>query len=324
MTPRHNPRVRSIAADPAVWPDAFASQTAVEDEPVKALLINAHPDDESESAAVVYRITHEAGGIVDQVVITNGEGGHRYAAVAESYYGLPLTSSSGRQKLLAQIRREELLRASRILGIRRNYFLDQPDTGLTLNIADALEAWDIGHIQRELWNLLDYGKYNAVLVLLPTPDTHGHHQTVAALTLETVARLDEKVRPAVLGVRTALSDSPDPAEFSGLPGYPLTRTVAKAPLWGFDRRSSMTCHPALDYSIVVNWVIAEHKSQGFFQMEYGRRTREYFWLFEAGGKVGLGTARVFQRAIGASATQQHCLAGTPKDEIGQRGLTGCV
>lgn len=59
--------------------------------PLKALLVVAHPDDESECAAFLYRITHELGGIADQVVVTNGEGGHHYAAPAARYYGLPRT-----------------------------------------------------------------------------------------------------------------------------------------------------------------------------------------------------------------------------------------
>lgn len=48
----------------------------------------------------------------------------------------------------------------------------------------------------------------------------------------------------------------------------------------------MSCHPRLDHRIVVNWVISEHKSQGFFQMEGCRRTHEHFWLFEVSGETG--------------------------------------
>ena len=294
----------AITATAAMWPDASAfSAIPLEDEPIKALLVNAHPDDESESAAVVYRITHEAGGIVDQVVVTNGEGGHRYAAPAEAFYRLPLTSATDRHKLLGQIRREELMRASRILGIRNNYFLDQTDTGLTLSPADGFESWDIPRIRQELRSLLLFGKHNIVLILLPTADTHGHHKTIAAVTLETIAELDEDDRPAVLGVQTVVTHTDDPGGFLELQGYPLTRTTKPEPLWSFDRRTPLSCHPSLDYSIVVNWVIAEHKSQGFFQMEYGRRTREYFWLFEASGAKGAARAREFVRAMsGLGAT----------------------
>jgi LmbE family N-acetylglucosaminyl deacetylase len=292
----------SLVADAAMWPDASAFHpTAFEDAPIKMLLVNAHPDDESESAAAVYRITHETGGTVDQVVVTNGEGGHQFAALAEAYYRLPLTNSSDGRKLLVQIRREELMRSSRILGIRNNYFLDQTDTGMTLSARDAFEAWDIPRVRQELRELLEFEKYNVVMILLPTADTHGHHQTVAALTLETVAELDEEDRPAVLGVRTAAAGAGDPGRFSELQGYPSTRTAQADPVWSFDRTTPLDCHRSLDYSIVANWVIAEHKSQGFFQMEGGRKTREYFWLFEAGGVSGAAHLREFVRAMSGMA-----------------------
>ena len=40
--------------------------------------------------------------------------------------------------------------------------------------------------------------------------------------------------------------------------------------------------PSLNYSIIVNWVIAEHKSQGLFQTEYGRHSHENFWVLDSG------------------------------------------
>jgi hypothetical protein len=163
---------RVIAANAALWPDAVAFGPVSSEElspdhgedraPIRVLLVNAHPDDESESAALVYRLTHELGATVDQVVVTNGEGGHQYTALAEAYYRLPLTTAA-----LGQIRREELMRSSRILGIRHSYFLDQKDTGVTLNVADAFEAWDVARIRQELHLLLQFDSYDLVLLLLP-------------------------------------------------------------------------------------------------------------------------------------------------------------
>ncbi len=124
---------------------------------------------------MVYRITHEAGGTADQVIVTNGEGGHRYAALAEAFYRLPLTTAADRRELLGPIRREEAMRASRVLGIRHSYFLDQTDTGVTLSANDALEAWDIARVRQELRTLLEFEHYNVVIILLPTAETHGHH-----------------------------------------------------------------------------------------------------------------------------------------------------
>jgi len=295
---------RSITANTALWPDATAFNPVLvevpqtpdpsrDHAPVKALLVNAHPDDESESAAVIYRLTHERGGIVDQVVVTNGEGGHQYAALAESYYRLPLTAGADRRILLGQIRREEVMRASRILGIRHNYFLGQKDTGVTLSADDAFEAWDVARIKQELANLLQFEKYDLVVLLLPAPDTHGHHQTVAALTLEAIAELEMEDRPAALGVRTAAVAGGDCCTFQELNHYPLTRTTSPEPAWRFDRHTPLSCHRSLEYSIVVNWVIAEHKSQGFFQLEGGRRTQEQYWLFEVSGQAGTARWRDF-------------------------------
>ncbi len=75
-----------------------------------------------------------------------------------------------------------------------------------------------------------------------------------------------------------------PTRFAGLPEEPLTRTVDAAPAVVFDRRASFGYRNALSYQIVVNWVIAEHKSQGLFQTDCGRHDLEEFWLFEASGR----------------------------------------
>jgi hypothetical protein len=60
--------------------------TAQADSAPKVLVVTAHPDDHAEFAAVIYKITHDLGGVVDLVVITNGEGGFKYSTLAESYY----------------------------------------------------------------------------------------------------------------------------------------------------------------------------------------------------------------------------------------------
>lgn len=300
---------KSTAANAALWPDAtpFCPVTAeglqstnpAQETPIQALLVNAHPDDESESAAFIYRLTHELGAAVDQVVVTNGEGGSRYAALAEAYYRLPLATAANARELLGQIRREELMRSSRILGIRQSYFLDQHDTGVTLNVADAFESWDITKVRQQLQQLLQFERYDLVILLLPTPDTHGHHKTIAALTLETVGEIEADDRPAVLGVRTTTAT--DQAEkFSELSGYPATRTADPAPVWSFDRRTPLSCHRSLDHSIVANWVISEHKSQGYIQMEVGRRTHEHFWLFEISGEAGATRWRGIVEELGRS------------------------
>ena len=265
-----------------VWPESAAFSLQTEDEPaIKVLVVVAHPDDESECAATLYRVTHELGGVVDEVIVTNGEAGHQYFAPARAYYGVPANGATWRKKLI-RIRRKELLRAGRILGIRQHYFLDQVDTGRTLNARDGFDIWDVQKIRAQLFELLKYHRYHLVLMLLPLADSHGHHQTVAVLTLEAIERLPPEERPAALGVRTVAAGEEPIREFRGLDQYELTRTAEPKPLWCFDRGTPMKCHSDLDYSIVANWAIAEHKSQGMFQMESIGRTHEYFWLFAAG------------------------------------------
>ena len=296
---------RSFAAGVTMWPDpaaaAYSPVFPEEESRLKALLIVAHPDDESECAAFVYRITHELGGIVDQIVVTNGEGGHQYSGLAEAYYRVPLDRGAHGRKALAKIRREELIRAGRILGIRHNHFLDQEDTGLTLDPTDGFISWDTARVRQVLLKLLTSEKYDLVLLLLPTADTHGHHKTVAALALEVVAGLELGERPAALGVRTVTAGAGQSETFSELDGYPLTRTVSPEPVWSFDRKTPLASHHAGDYSIIVNWVIAEHKSQGLFQMEYGRRTHENFWLFEGSGSAGEARWRQFAQLLSQSS-----------------------
>jgi LmbE family N-acetylglucosaminyl deacetylase len=278
--------LRSLATGVPLWPHETAFHSAPEEPAFKVLLVVAHPDDESECAAVLYRITHELGGAVDQIVVTNGEAGAQYSAPAQAYYGLSLSEEATGRRHLVRLRRKEVLRAGQILGIRHNYFFGQKDTGFTLDPLEGFHAWNVGLIQQQLFTLLERERYDLVLVLLPSPGTHGHHQTVAQITLEAVANLEPQDRPAVLGARTVMSETGLPESFSELDGFPLTRTTSTEPAWTFDRRTPLKCHNALDYSIVVNWVIAEHKSQGIFQMEYSRRTQEHFWLFEVSGPSG--------------------------------------
>jgi LmbE family N-acetylglucosaminyl deacetylase len=275
----------------ALWPqagysDGFVDVTEPEYEPPpKVLVVVAHPDDESECAATLFRVTHELGGSVDQVVITDGASGHQDSTLAQQYYNLPRSNSF--RKKLGSLRRQELRRAGRILGIGHFHFLGQRDTGFTLSADEGFEAWDTARIRKTLGRILTRGNYDAVFLLLPTPETHGHHQSVAIIALDAVSDVEAQIRPAVLGIQTVSSEISDTRLFSGLEKYPITRTAHAKPIWSFSRKLPMRCNSALDYSVVVNWTIAEHKTQGMFQMEFGRRTTELYWLFEVSGYQGM-------------------------------------
>ena len=270
---------------------ALAASERRESRP-KVLIVVAHPDDEYAFAATVYRTTHEFGGVADQVVITNGEGGYRYSALAESIYRVSLTREADGRAHLPSIRKAETLRAGEILGIRQHHFLNQRDSGFGDNAAEASTGnWDRQHVLSTLSSLLEREHYDFVLTLLPTKETHAHHRAATLLVLEAVSRMPEATRPAVLGADPGSKHEEIP-RFAGLPGLPVTATFSDTPAVTFDRTTAFGYRNALNYQIVVNWVIAEHKSQGLFQTDYGRHDVERFWLFRVcGERAGARTAQ---------------------------------
>ena len=214
------------------------------------------------------------------MVITNGEAGFHYAQLAEKFYGVPLANERDGRARLPEIRKEETRRAGRILGIRNHYFLDERDNRFGLDAGEALgHVWNRVRIVESLTARLRAESYDFVFVLLPREDTHGHHKAAAVLALEAVSRLRLERRPIVLGAEPA-RPTEAASEFRGLSGFPATQTVSGAPVFSFDRTRTFGQGGALSYEIVVNWVIAEHKSQGLFQGDYGRHSVERFWLFD--------------------------------------------
>jgi LmbE family N-acetylglucosaminyl deacetylase len=257
----------------ALLPQAFAEEPqAAKPQPGKLLIVVAHPDDEYACAATTYRMVRELGWTADQVIVTDGESGNRYATLAEIFYGESLMDSAEDRGRLAQIRKQEAMRAGKILGIRQHYFLDQRDLGFDTEAASAGTGnWEKGRVRAVLDDLLARERYDAVFTLLPTAETHGHHRAATMLAIEAVAAMPENGRPLILGVE-ARPKSVAPAQFQGAP-----------PLLVFDRAASFGFRGALNYQIVVDWVIAEHKSQGLFQTESGKNDAEVFWLFDASG-----------------------------------------
>jgi hypothetical protein len=96
--------------------------------------------------------------------------------------------------------------------------------------------------------------------------------------LETAASLPIERRPVVFGIEPASSREKS-REFVELSGSRFTR--ARSDVWEFRRSEPFGFRDALSYQIVANWAIAEHKSQGLFQMDAGRHDLERFWRFEA-------------------------------------------
>jgi N-acetylglucosamine malate deacetylase 2 len=263
--------------------------------PVRVLLVVAHPDDEYELAGTVYRISKELFGTVDQIIITNGEAGYRYSSLAVSYYGIDMTNEAVGRARLPDIRKEEARRAGRILGIQHQWFLNEKDDRFTLDAGESLhQSWHEQRILGALQQRLSKGHYDFVFVLLPSEQTHGEHKAASILALEAIERLPEGQRPIVLG---AQAGGVDPVPYKSLSGYPITATDSPNPQFQFDRNTRFGYQESLSYQIVVDWVIAEHKSQGLFQTRCLQDRFENFWLFTVNRTSATGRAESLFAAI---------------------------
>jgi LmbE family N-acetylglucosaminyl deacetylase len=277
----------------------------------KLLTVAAHPDDEYAFAAATYRLVRECGWTADQVVITNGESGYRYSALAEAFYGVPLAGTGEGRAKLSEIRKQEARNAGKILGIRQHYFLDQRDLGFDTDAASAASAnWDRPYLRTLLSGLLEREKYDVVFTLLPTAQTHGHHRAATLLALAAVSHLAGE-RPLVFGAEPR-GDKEAILSFPGLPDEPLTQTSVPTPALVFDRESAFGYRDALNYQIVANWLIAEHKTQGLFQKDYGQHRFEQFWLFAVSGESALQHLPQLQTMFNPSNPQSLAQKGTRK------------
>lgn len=251
----------------------------------RVLVVTAHPDDEAVCAASVYKITHDLAGIVDLALLTNGEGGYKYATLSEAIYDLPLTDEETGRAYLPAIRKKELMAAGAITGIRNFFFLDQTDHGYTREVEEVLnEIWDTEHVVNRLKQIIEKGGYDFVFTLLPVPETHGHHKGAAITTLRAVKKIGKKA-PVVLGCTVGEKDS-SVQEFTGLDGYPETLIKIDAPVFSFDRTQKFGYRDRLNYKIIVNWVIAEHKSQGTMQLLMNRGDLERFFYYDLNSDTG--------------------------------------
>jgi len=261
--------------------------------PPKVLIVIAHPDDETGVAATVYKITHELGGIVDLCLITNGEGGYKYSTLAEKYYGLELTDEKIGRENLPRIRKMELMNAGKIIGIRNFYFLDQKDTKYGLDEKDPLDtAWDINLVNVRLKQVMLENNYDFLFCVLPVPSTHAHHKAASILALRSVLQLNDYQRPIVLGFSSINKNDTLVQDFLQLKDYNETRIRDNAPPYVLDRTTKFGYKNMLDYKIIVNWEIAEHKSQGTMQLYMNQGDLEQFWYFNINNDLGLDKCRL--------------------------------
>ncbi len=258
-------------------------------EPPKVLVVIAHPDDDAAFAGADYKIVHDLHGIVDIALITNGEGGYKYSTLAEGIYGLELTDEEVGRKYLPEIRKKELEAGGKIIGIRNYYYFDQKDDKYitTENIKEILDSniWNLDYIRSKLKKIITEGKYDFVFVLTPTMGTHAHHSATSILALETISSLDINTRPIILGGSGSRKDDSVKFIYKGLEGYPVTNVSDSIP-FVFDCTQKFGYKDVLDYKIIVNWLIAEHKSQGTIQLLMNQGDYENFWYFDINPESG--------------------------------------
>lgn len=243
----------------------------------RCLAVIAHPDDETAFAGSLYKLTTYLDGVCDVVVITNGEGGFKYATLAERVYGAELTDERVGRARLPEIRRAEMLAAARVLGVRSVQFLGERDHRYTTDVEEVLGAearvWDLERVRRALAATLADRRYDFVFALAPSPDTHAHHQAATALAAEAVLAQPESERPVMLVARVADESDLGPTQVA-----PEENNAPIGP-FRFDRGQRFGYQDKLDYRIVVHWDIAEHKSQGTMQLAVNQGRFEEFTLF---------------------------------------------
>jgi len=266
----------------------------------RVLAVFAHPDDETTVAATLYKTTHFLDGACDICLITNGEGGFKYSTLAESIYGVELTEEAVGRAHLPEIRRREFLAGCRLMGIRRAFFLDQIDHRYSTDPLEVLgpeaRVWDLAQVEERVRRLLEEGDYDFLLLMAPSATTHGHHQAATVLALRAAAALPPERRPACLAVALETTERGAPPPPSPTEGFPITAVTPDAALL-FDRTQAFGHRERLDYRILANWVIAEHKSQGTMQLAMGRAVAEHYFLFEISPPGALRAAREWFEAL---------------------------
>lgn len=268
----------------------------------RVLIVTAHPDDESGCAATVYKITHELGGSADLAVITNGEAGYKYSVLANSIYGRQLTTEEVGRKELPHIRKKELMAGGSWIGLTNYFFFDQLDTYYTLDADTVLNmVWDVPWVKQRLNKIIADGKYDFVFTMLPTEETHGHHKAAGIIALQTVSEMSRTSSnvPIVLGMAGGRADSTKPyVQYRQLA---LTAAYTDSPVFQVDLLQKFGFNNKLDYRIVVNWLIAEHKSQGTMQTYMNMGTSENFVYFQMNGTSRIGEVEKLFNALTLSA-----------------------
>jgi LmbE family N-acetylglucosaminyl deacetylase len=244
----------------SLWAHAISAQGP------KVLVVTAHPDDETGFSVTMFKITHELKGIVDMAVMTDGGGGFADSQLGAMYYGLNLTDSVVARTHLPMLRKQEILNAGKIMGVRNIYFMEQPDDWYTTDPTPYISGknWEIPYVERRMNRLLADRDYDFVITMLPHAGQHGHHKTAVLMALRAVQRYQGAHKPIIIA-GSPMSASGKPIEFSMLDGFPETKIKPNAPFFTLNRAFKFTENDKVSYKIVADWVISEYKSQGAIQ-----------------------------------------------------------
>ncbi|MBO6795295.1 MAG: PIG-L family deacetylase [Balneolaceae bacterium] len=266
----------------------------------KVLLVTAHPDDDALFSATIFKTTKLLGGTVDLALMTNGEGGYRYSTLGNYVYSLELDKEEVGRAYLPGIRKKELMAGGDVVGIRNYFFFDEPDFYYTLDVEETLENWNTEPVVNRLEEIMREEDYDFLFLMLPFEGFHGHHKASAVLALQAMERLPEADRPIALQAFVRRGADDPGVEFSVLEGHPNTK-VMEGVTFEFDRNQTFGYNDRLNYNIIANWVIAEHKSQGTMQLLMQNSTGiiEQYWYLEINGKGGIEKTSTYFEAVNA-------------------------
>jgi LmbE family N-acetylglucosaminyl deacetylase len=184
----------------------------------------------------------------------------------------------------------------KIVGMRNYFFFDQVDDEYSKDIARPMENWDTDWIKQRLQKILKEEQYDFVFTMTPTDATHGHHKASAILALQAIQDLPDEERPLVFA--TTIADSVgEQNNYSQLEGYSISKLMDGQQPMEFDRTQKFGFDNRLDYKIIANWVIAEHKSQGTMQLLMGRGNVEQYWPYQINREQDLNKAKNFFEAV---------------------------
>jgi LmbE family N-acetylglucosaminyl deacetylase len=268
----------------------------------KVLVVTAHPDDETGFSVTVFKITHELKGTVDMAVMTDGGGGFADSQLGAMYYGINLTDSVTARNHLPLIRKQEILDAAKIMGMRNIYFMEQPDDWYTTDPNPYISGknWNIPFVESRMDNLLKDQGYDFVITMLPHAGQHGHHKTAVMMGLRAVQRFKGAKKPIIIAGSPMTLNS-KPIDFTELAGFPITKLKVGAPTFTLNRAFRFKANDKLSYKIVADWVISAYKSQGAIQENAIHKTDlETYRYFDINDAAGIGQVEKLFRDLAKS------------------------